>query len=59
MGRVPANTKLGDRRIRPLRVRGGNMKYRALRLNEGNFNWSSEGVNFLIFNNKRLQKKLK
>jgi small subunit ribosomal protein S8e len=48
LGRVPANTKLGDRRIRPLRVRGGNMKYRALRLNEGNFNWSSEGVNFLF-----------
>jgi len=44
LGRVPANTKLGERRIRPLRVRGGNMKFRALRLNEGNFNWASEGI---------------
>ena len=44
LGRVPANTKLGDKRVRPLRVRGGNMKFRALRLNEGNFNWASEGI---------------
>ena len=41
---MPANTKLGESRIRPLRVRGGNMKFRALRLNEGNFNWASEGI---------------
>jgi small subunit ribosomal protein S8e len=41
---VPANTKLGEKRVRSLRVRGGNYKYRALRLNEGNFNWASEGI---------------
>ena len=46
MGRQPANTKLyeGEKRIRPIRVRGGNMKFRALRLNQGNFNWASEGI---------------
>jgi len=44
LGRVPANTKLGEKRIRPVRGRGGNYKYRALRLNEGNFNWASEGI---------------
>jgi len=44
-GRPQALTKLtNDRRIRPVRVRGGNMKFRALRLHEGNFNWSSEGI---------------
>ena len=45
MGRQPASTKLHEeKRIRPIRVRGGNMKFRALRLNEGNFNWPSEGI---------------
>ena len=44
MGRVPASTKLGEKRVCTVRVRGGNYKYRALRLNEGNFNWASEGV---------------
>ena len=33
-----------EKRIRPLRVRGGNYKFRALRLFEGNFNWASEGI---------------
>lgn len=47
-GRPAANTKLvsdpNDRRVREVRVRGGNRKYRALRLSEGNFAWASEGI---------------
>lgn len=37
MGRQPSNTKVGETRIREVRVRGGNVKMRALRLNSGNF----------------------
>lgn len=37
MGRQPSNTKVGDERIREVRVRGGNIKMRALRLKSGNF----------------------
>ena len=43
-GRPAANTKLGDKKIKRIRVRGGNYKFRALRLNTGNFNWASEGT---------------
>lgn len=43
MGRPPANTKLGGKRVHPVRCRGGNMKYRALRLDTGNFSWGTEG----------------
>eukprot|EP01017_Pseudomicrothorax_dubius_P008762 TRINITY_DN128_c0_g1_i2.p1 TRINITY_DN128_c0_g1~~TRINITY_DN128_c0_g1_i2.p1 ORF type:complete len:204 (+),score=72.28 TRINITY_DN128_c0_g1_i2:189-800(+) len=43
MGRQPALTKLGEKRVRRLRVRGGNFKFRALRLDHGNFTWQSEG----------------
>ena len=43
-GRPAANTKLGETRIRKVRVRGGKNKYRALRLNTGNFNWQSEST---------------
>uniref|UniRef100_UPI00358EB6E7 small ribosomal subunit protein eS8 n=1 Tax=Myxine glutinosa TaxID=7769 RepID=UPI00358EB6E7 len=43
LGRPPANTKLGSKRIRIIRVRGGNKKFRALRLDTGNFSWGSEG----------------
>ena len=43
-GRPPANTRLGDTRVRKVRTRGGNTKYRALRLNTGNFTWASENV---------------
>merc|ERR1712098_588628 len=32
LGRPPANTKIGPRRIHTVRVRGGNKKYRGLRL---------------------------
>ncbi|GLB37549.1 putative eukaryotic ribosomal protein eS8 family protein [Lyophyllum shimeji] len=42
LGRQPANTKLGPKRIHTVRVRGGNLKYRALRLETGNFAWASE-----------------
>merc|ERR1712012_1397727 len=41
-GRPPSNTKLGSRRVRIVRCRGGNKKYRALRLDSGNFAWGSE-----------------
>ena len=44
--RPPAGTKIDARRVRRIRVRGGNFKYRALRLNEGNFTWASEAVAF-------------
>merc|ERR1712032_938491 len=37
-----AMTKLGAKRVRPVRCRGGNMKYRALRLDNGNYAWGSE-----------------
>ena len=37
MGRQSSSTKLGERKIVPVRGRGGNIKRRALRLNEGNF----------------------
>lgn len=42
MGRPAANTKLGHKRVHPVRCRGGNMKYRALRLDTGNFSWGTE-----------------
>ena len=45
-GRPAANTKLGERKIKKIRVKGGNFKFRALRLHVGNFNWASEGVAF-------------
>jgi small subunit ribosomal protein S8e len=44
LGRLPANTKLGVRRISTVRVRGGNTKVRALRLDAGNFAWGSESI---------------
>ncbi|KAG8932881.1 ribosomal protein S8A [Tulasnella sp. 418] len=44
LGRQPANTRLGPKRIHTVRTRGGNVKYRALRLESGNFAWASEQV---------------
>lgn len=41
-----ASTKIGEKRIRKIRVRGGNHKFRALRLNSGNFVWQSEAAVF-------------
>merc|ERR1711972_549124 len=42
MGRPAALCKLGAKRVRPVRCRGGNVKYRALRLDNGNYSWGSE-----------------
>ena len=42
MGRQMAMTKIGSKRIRTVRCRGGNLKHRALRLDTGNFSWGSE-----------------
>ncbi|BHF72136.1 hypothetical protein AAHC03_09508 [Spirometra sp. Aus1] len=44
LGRPAAMTKLGPRRIRTVRVRGGNLKYRAMRLDQGNFSWPSQAI---------------
>ena len=42
MGRQMAMTKIGAKRIHPVRCRGGNMKFRGIRLDTGNFSWGSE-----------------
>lgn len=44
LGRLPANTKLGARRVTSVRVRGGNVKVRALRLDSGNFAWGTQSI---------------
>lgn len=44
MGRQPTLTKLGAKRVRPVRCRGGNYKYRALRIDAGTFSWGSEAI---------------
>jgi small subunit ribosomal protein S8e len=44
LGRQPANTKIGAKRIHSVRTRGGNEKFRALRIDTGNFSWASEGI---------------
>lgn len=44
LGRLPANTKLGARRVSPVRARGGNFKLRGLRLDTGNFAWSTFAI---------------
>ncbi|XP_065652130.1 small ribosomal subunit protein eS8 isoform X1 [Hydra vulgaris] len=44
LGRPSANTKIGPKRIKEVRCRGGNLKHRALRLDTGNFSWASECV---------------
>ena len=44
LGRQPANTKIGEKKVSRVRVRGGAFKYRALRLDAGNFAWTSEAV---------------
>merc|ERR1711924_580354 len=40
LGRQSSDTKIGHKRIRTVRTRGGNTKYRALRLDTGNFAWA-------------------
>lgn len=42
LGRQPAHTKLGGKRVHTVRVRGGHLKFRALRLETGNFSWGTE-----------------
>jgi len=42
MGRQMAMTKIGPKRIHPVRCRGGNMKFRGIRLDTGNYSWGSE-----------------
>ena len=42
MGRQMSMTKIGAKRTRSVRCRGGNLKFRALRLDTGNFSWGSE-----------------
>ena len=44
MGRPPSMTKMGVKRVRIVRCRGGNTKVRALRLDAGNFSWGSENT---------------
>jgi len=44
LGRLPAHTKLGPRRVTSVRVRGGSHKVRALRLDTGNFAWGTEAA---------------
>ena len=44
LGRLPGNTRMGARRVTPVRVRGGHFKVRGLRLDTGNFAWGTEGV---------------
>ncbi|ADM11081.1 40S ribosomal protein S8 [Encephalitozoon intestinalis ATCC 50506] len=42
-GSQPSATKIGERRVIPVRVRGGNKKYKALRLDVGYFRFPSTG----------------
>mmetsp|Transcript_1775 Transcript_1775/g.2565 ORF Transcript_1775/g.2565 Transcript_1775/m.2565 type:complete len:205 (-) Transcript_1775:181-795(-) len=44
MARPPSMTKIGAKRVKVVRVRGGNYKYRAMRLEMGNFSWGSEAI---------------
>jgi len=44
LGRAPALTKIGEKRIHLVRTRGGHYKHRALRLNEGHFVWPGEAA---------------
>jgi small subunit ribosomal protein S8e len=44
LGRPASNTKLGPKRVRIIRTRGGNKKFRALRLDTGNYAWGSEAI---------------
>ncbi|KAK9235851.1 ribosomal protein S8e/ribosomal biogenesis NSA2 [Lipomyces kononenkoae] len=44
LGRQPANTRIGPKRIHSVRTRGGNTKFRALRIESGNYSWGSEGI---------------
>ena len=41
LARQPSKTKIGERNVKVVRCRGGNVKYRAISLDSGNFNWAS------------------
>ena len=43
-GRPASETRLGEKTIHPVRVRGGSLKMRALRLDTGTFAWASENA---------------
>jgi len=66
LGRQPANTKLGVKRVHLVRCRGGVFKRRAINLSEGNFSWGSENstcktrildVNYNATNNELVRTK--
>ncbi|AFN82554.1 40S ribosomal protein S8 [Encephalitozoon romaleae SJ-2008] len=42
-GSQPSATKIGERRVMPVRVRGGNRKHKALRLDVGHFRFITTG----------------
>lgn len=44
LGRQPSNTRIGERVLKKIRVRGGGSKVRALRLNRGGFSWKSQAI---------------
>eukprot|EP00295_Goniomonas_pacifica_P003151 CAMPEP_0175805228 /NCGR_PEP_ID=MMETSP0107_2-20121207/542_1 /TAXON_ID=195067 ORGANISM="Goniomonas pacifica, Strain CCMP1869" /NCGR_SAMPLE_ID=MMETSP0107_2 /ASSEMBLY_ACC=CAM_ASM_000203 /LENGTH=104 /DNA_ID=CAMNT_0017116631 /DNA_START=41 /DNA_END=352 /DNA_ORIENTATION=+ len=44
LGRQAAGTRIGTKRVRSVRCRGGSTKFRALRLDHGNFSWGSEAI---------------
>ena len=44
MGRPPAMTKIGPKKVNFVRTRGGGSKYRGLRLETGNISWGTEAV---------------
>lgn len=44
LARPPASTKIGAKRVHPVRTRGGNTKHRAIRLDHGTFSWKSENI---------------
>jgi len=44
LGRQPTATKIGEKKVTRVRVRGGNFKFRALKLDHGNFAWAGEAV---------------
>jgi len=44
LGRQPAMTKVGERRVHQVRCRGGYIKFRAIKVDHGNYSWPGEAV---------------
>ena len=44
MGRPPAMTRIGTKKVHHVRTRGGNSKFRGLRLETGNISWATEVI---------------